>query len=77
MEKFLRFADLQASGIIASWPMLRRRIERDGFPVGVKVGPNIRAWRESEVDAWIANRPTAKKPAPRRTKAVEASTATP
>jgi hypothetical protein len=62
--KFLRFADLRERGIINSWPMLRRRIERDGFPPGRMLGPNTRAWSEAEVDAWIKSRPTAG-PAPR------------
>jgi predicted DNA-binding transcriptional regulator AlpA len=57
--KFLRFADLKAAGIVNSWAMLRRRIERDGFPVGRMLGPNTRAWSEDEVEAWIASRPTA------------------
>jgi predicted DNA-binding transcriptional regulator AlpA len=58
MIRFLRFKDLQARGIINSWPMLKRRVERDGFPVGVMVGPNQRAWIEAEVEKWIRSRPT-------------------
>jgi Prophage CP4-57 regulatory protein (AlpA) len=64
MSKFLRFADLKDRGIVTSWPMLRRRIERDGFPLGRMLGPNTRAWSEAEVEAWIKSRPTAG-PAPR------------
>ncbi len=64
--KFLRFADLRAAGIVTSWPMLRRRVERDGFPPGRMLGANTRAWSEDEVEAWLASRPTAKKPAPSR-----------
>ena len=60
--KFLRFADLKAAGIVASWPMLRRRIERDGFPPGCMLGPNTRAWAQEEIAAWLATRPTARKP---------------
>jgi predicted DNA-binding transcriptional regulator AlpA len=63
-SKFLRFADLKERGIITSWPMLRRRIERDDFPRGRMLGPNTRAWSEAEVEAWIKSRPTAG-PAPR------------
>jgi DNA-binding transcriptional regulator YiaG/predicted DNA-binding transcriptional regulator AlpA len=62
MKKFLRFADLKAAGIANSWPMLRHRIERDGFPRGRLLGPNTRAWTEEEIDAWLASRPTAPKP---------------
>jgi predicted DNA-binding transcriptional regulator AlpA len=64
--KFLRFADLKAAGIITSWPMLRRRVERDNFPEGRMLGPNTRAWDEREVRAWVDSRPVAKKAAPPR-----------
>jgi hypothetical protein len=64
--RFLRFSDLRDRGIINSWPMLRRRIDRDGFPPGRMLGPNFRAWSEAEIDEWLATRPTAKKPAPHR-----------
>jgi Prophage CP4-57 regulatory protein (AlpA) len=63
--KFLRFADLKERGIIASWPMLRRRIDRDGFPEGRLLGPNSRAWSEAEIERWLAGRPTARKAGPR------------
>jgi predicted DNA-binding transcriptional regulator AlpA len=63
--KFLRFADLKTAGIINSWPMLRRRIERDGFPAGRMLGPNTRAWTEDEILAWLDGRPTARKAGPR------------
>jgi predicted DNA-binding transcriptional regulator AlpA len=62
--KFLRFAELRERGIVNSRPMLRRRIERNGFPPGRWLGPNTRAWSEAEIDAWIKSRPTAG-PAPR------------
>jgi hypothetical protein len=64
--KFLRFADLKARGIINSWPMLRRRQDHDGFPSGRLLGPNFRVWTEDEIEAWLASRPTEKKPAPPR-----------
>jgi predicted DNA-binding transcriptional regulator AlpA len=64
--KFLRFRDLQEAGIVASWPMLSRRIERDGFPPGRKLGPNTRVWTEQEVRAWLDSRPTTRKAAPPR-----------
>jgi predicted DNA-binding transcriptional regulator AlpA len=57
MIRLLRFRDLKARGIITSWPMLRRRIETDGFPPGFMAGPNSRCWREDEVEAWITSRP--------------------
>jgi predicted DNA-binding transcriptional regulator AlpA len=64
MTRLLRFRDLRERGIINNWPMLKRRIKDDGFPLGRMIGPNSRAWTEAEVDAWIKSRPTAG-PAPR------------
>jgi predicted DNA-binding transcriptional regulator AlpA len=62
--KLIRFCDLQERGIVNSWALLRRWIDRDGFPPGRMLGPNTRAWTEVEVEAWIKSRPTAG-PAPR------------
>jgi predicted DNA-binding transcriptional regulator AlpA len=64
--KFLRFRDLQKAGIVMSWPMLRCRVDNDGFPPGRKLGGNTRAWTEEEVQAWLDSRPTARKAAPPR-----------
>jgi predicted DNA-binding transcriptional regulator AlpA len=60
-SQYLRFRDLQARGIITSWPILKRRVDHDGFPPGKKVGPNTRIWDEAEVDAWVDSRPTERK----------------
>jgi predicted DNA-binding transcriptional regulator AlpA len=66
-SQYLRFRDLQARGIITSWPILKRRVDHDGFPPGKKVGPNTRIWEDTEVDAWVDSRPTDRKiPHPRR-----------
>jgi predicted DNA-binding transcriptional regulator AlpA len=64
MTKLLRFRDLQARGIVKTWPTLKARIKRDGFPPGRMTGPNTRTWTEDEVDEWIRSCPTAG-PAPR------------
>jgi hypothetical protein len=66
MTSYLRFRDLKARGIINNWPMLKVRVERDGFPPGEKLGPNTRAWREDKVQAWLDSRPTERKPDPRK-----------
>jgi hypothetical protein len=58
MTHLLRFADLQERGIVNSWPQLKRLQELHGFPAGKMLSPNIRAWRESEVDEWLDSRPT-------------------
>jgi hypothetical protein len=63
---FLRFADLRARGIVANWPSLQNRIRKNGFPPGRLIGPNARAWSETEVAEWIASRPVERKSTPRR-----------
>jgi len=59
MTVLLRFADLKARGIVNNWMTLSRRVERDGFPPGKKLGPNTRVWTEAEIEAWLQSRPTA------------------
>lgn len=59
--KLLRFPDLVAIGVFNSRMTLKRAINSQGFPAGVLLTPNCRVWREDEVDAWIATRPTARK----------------
>jgi predicted DNA-binding transcriptional regulator AlpA len=54
--RLLRFRDLRERGICGNWPMMRRLIERHGFPPGIRLGTQMRAWREDEVEAWIDSR---------------------
>jgi hypothetical protein len=56
MTVLLRFADLKARGIVNNWLTLKRWIEHQGFPPGIKLGPNSRAWPEGEIEAWLASR---------------------
>jgi predicted DNA-binding transcriptional regulator AlpA len=64
--KLIRYPDLVAKGIVNSRMTLGRLIDNQGFPAGVLITPNARAWDESEVDAWIAARPAARKPSTRK-----------
>ena len=64
MIRLLRFRDLKESGIVASWPQLKRLQEGQGFPPGRMLSPNVRVWSQAEIDAWLASRPIAG-PAPR------------
>jgi predicted DNA-binding transcriptional regulator AlpA len=57
----VRFPDLVARGIFNSRMTLKRAIDALGFPPGILLTPNSRAWREDEVEAWIASRPAARK----------------
>ena len=55
--ELLRFKDLRRLGVVSSWPQLRYMQENYGFPSGLLLGSNTRAWRVAEVEAWLANRP--------------------
>jgi predicted DNA-binding transcriptional regulator AlpA len=57
--KFLRYRDLKAMGVVSNKTTLRRWILTQGFPPGKKLGPKVRAWLETEVEAWLATRPGA------------------
>jgi predicted DNA-binding transcriptional regulator AlpA len=66
LPRYIRFHDLKSAGIVANWQTLRRLTKDHGFPVGLLLSPNIRAWDIAEVQSWIAKRPTARKVVPRR-----------
>ena len=57
LVELISFADLRERGIVKNWATLRRMIDRDGFPAGIQLGPNRRAWVSSSVQEWIASRP--------------------
>jgi predicted DNA-binding transcriptional regulator AlpA len=59
--RLLRFPDLIARGLFNSRMTLKRAIDTQGFPPGVLITPNARAWSEDEVNAWVASRPAARK----------------
>ena len=60
------YPDLKKRGIVNNWATLQNRIRKFGFPPGRLIGPNSRGWDQDEVEAWIAEQPTAPKPTPRR-----------
>jgi predicted DNA-binding transcriptional regulator AlpA len=59
----LRFRDLRERRIVENWPTLLRWIEREGFPAGIRLGPNCRAWESTAVADWLEGR---RIPAPAR-----------
>jgi predicted DNA-binding transcriptional regulator AlpA len=63
---YVRFRDINAAGIAKNWPTLTRLIEEEGFPPGVMLSPNIRAWKLDNITAWLATRPVERKPVPTR-----------
>jgi predicted DNA-binding transcriptional regulator AlpA len=55
-NKLLRYDDLVSLKIVKNRMTLQRWIEHEGFPPGILLGPNTRAWREEEVEAWLDSR---------------------
>ncbi len=58
-KQYLRFNDLKAREIVRNRTTLARWIKKYGFPPGVLLGPNTRAWPADEVDAWLNAREAA------------------
>ena len=56
MSKLLRFRHLKERRIVDNRTTLGRWIKRHGFPPGILIGPNSRAWTEEEIEAWLAER---------------------
>ena len=58
VDRFLRFRDLKARGLLSNHVTLGRWIKHEGFPPGMMLGPNTRVWTEAEIEAWIGSRPS-------------------
>src|SRR5262245_21492062 len=54
-KTYVRFSDLKRMGVVGNWQTLKRWIERENFPAGIKVG-NTRLWALSEINAWLESR---------------------
>ena len=54
--KYLRYHDLVERQIVNNRTTLQRWILKYGFPAGVLLGPNSRAWPAEQVDAWLEAR---------------------
>jgi hypothetical protein len=61
---YVRYADLVTANIVGSWTQLLRLIDCEGFPTGVMLSANVRAWPLDLVEAWLEARPTARKVIP-------------
>ena len=59
LSAYLRFPDLVEANIVRNWTQLQRLIEFEGFPQGIRLSANARAWAIGEVQAWLASRPPA------------------
>ncbi len=55
-KKLIRYHQIKQRGIVRNRMTLKRWIDGQGFPPGIKLGPNTRAWYESDVEAWVEAR---------------------
>jgi hypothetical protein len=53
LDRYYRFKDLKALGIVGNWPTLLSWIRTRGFPPGKLVSPKIRIWSRAEIQAWL------------------------
>ena len=58
MEKLIRLEEVKAQ-IGFGRSFIYAAIKDGNFPAPVKVGRHAVAWRQSEIDGWIAKRPRA------------------
>jgi len=59
MEKILRMPDVMAR-VGVSKPTIYLWIKNGAFPAPLKIGPRASGWLVAEIDAWIADRATAR-----------------
>jgi hypothetical protein len=77
---YCRYHDLVENGICSSWQQLNILIAKHGFPYGIMLSPNVRAWDVEEIRQWLASRPRDRKilpkgaRRPRRTAAITPET---
>jgi predicted DNA-binding transcriptional regulator AlpA len=58
IQRYLRYDDLRALGIKYSRVHLRRLMAAGRFPAAVQLSPNRIAWRQGDIVAWDASRPS-------------------
>jgi prophage regulatory protein len=56
---YLRPAEVLALGIAPSKPTLWRWISEGKFPKPIALGPQVRAFKRSDIDAWLTERAAA------------------
>jgi len=56
MATYWRYPDLVERRIVNNRTTLYRWIKDFGFPPGILLGPNTRAWPAHEVEAWLRER---------------------
>ena len=72
LPTYVRFNDLRDAGIVRNRPQLKRLIDRENFPTGTWLSPNVLAWTTDEIANWFETLAKAERShANRYTKALE------
>ena len=66
LPTYVRFNDLVAANVVHSWSQLAHLVRDEGFPAGVLISRNTRAWELTAVREWLASRPTGRLPVERQ-----------
>jgi predicted DNA-binding transcriptional regulator AlpA len=64
LPQFVRFNDLRRAGVARTRKQIKQLVERHGFPSGILLSPNVRAWRVAEIKTWLRDRPVERKVMP-------------
>ncbi len=56
MQRYIRYPELIARGIVNNRMTLARWTRDLGFPAPIVLGPRTRVWSEDLVNAWIESR---------------------
>ena len=56
MVRYYRYSDLVKARIVNNRTTLSRWIKNYGFPAGVYLGPNTKAWPAEDIERWLAKR---------------------
>lgn len=56
--QFLRYRDLDSLGIVWTRKHLRTLVRQGRFPPPIQVGANTLVWKRSDVEDFLAGRPT-------------------
>jgi predicted DNA-binding transcriptional regulator AlpA len=56
MQRYIRYSELIARGIVSNRQTLHRWMHDLNFPAPIVLGPRTRVWSEDSVNAWIDSR---------------------
>jgi predicted DNA-binding transcriptional regulator AlpA len=73
LPRYVRARELIDAGIVGSYTALDRLIRNHGFPSGILLSPNVRAWPVDAVQHWLTTRPHERRKFVPRKREIEAT----